>query len=410
MKKILVLVCCIISCEYIHAAKKSEQQIVARTEKGIVTLFKKGPKHTGKILYETWGFHEKNYEISLKDIDKKALTKVEKKLLEQFSDVVISKYTPNCYYVINQKQEIGLYALTGEEIVPPLPGHVRTIRSGHSIMLGDDLDDETWLKKASNVILKSSGTGAGHFQAVVDRHSLQAVIPAGRYHDIQLTHKGATLWYYVARLDNNGDLRWGVCDKQGNEVLPCEYISVYKEARKIGIRTGGTHVGGKFIGSNDRTMNEVENLVENKIQLAEKRRERWAAGLLAAGIVMQSIGEATSIGTGNYGNESTIATSLGSSNISNGNYQQGYASWERKAEQHYHSLTNLGVRVSSTSNGKSSESGTSGGSGHISTSNYSQMKRALREAQNEMKKIRTAAKRAGIEIKQSKWETATVEY
>ena len=103
---------------------------------------------------------------------------------------------------------------------------------------------------------------------------------------------------------------------------------------------------------------------------------------------------------------SGTAVSNSAGTVSGGSYATRYAQWERRAEQNYNSITNLGISV--TNNDKAS--GTSGGSGHISLSNYSAMNKALREAQNEMRKIRLEAQRAGVNIPQSKWETATVNY
>lgn len=79
--------------------------------------------------------------------------------------------------------------------------------------------------------------------------------------------------------------------------------------------------------------------------------------------------------------------------------------WERRAIANYNSLTNLGTRVKK--NGED-VGGTNGQS--ISGGNYVMQKKALREAQNEMKKIRTKAIRQGINIQQSRYETIEVTY
>lgn len=88
----------------------------------------------------------------------------------------------------------------------------------------------------------------------------------------------------------------------------------------------------------------------------------------------------------------------------NTNYLSLYQQWEQRAQANYNSLTNLGYQM--RNNGQQS-----GGTGQsMSSSNYTRMKRALREAQNEMRNIRVKAARAGITITQSRWETATVDY
>lgn len=93
------------------------------------------------------------------------------------------------------------------------------------------------------------------------------------------------------------------------------------------------------------------------------------------------------------------------SSTSSGNYQSQYAMWERRAKANYESLTNLGYGVTQSDG---SESGSA--MGGMNTGNYAQMKKALREAQNEMTRIRRKASENGISIPQSKWETATVRY
>ena len=106
-------------------------------------------------------------------------------------------------------------------------------------------------------------------------------------------------------------------------------------------------------------------------------------------------------GTGAYAGGSSIGSGGGS-----GNYAKQYAMYEHNAENFYRTLTNLGTR----SNKNGQRSGTSGGVGHVNGSNYVSMKKNLRHAQSEMRRIRMAAQKAGVNIPQSQWETATVSY
>lgn len=96
------------------------------------------------------------------------------------------------------------------------------------------------------------------------------------------------------------------------------------------------------------------------------------------------------------------------SNISDdnsSNYQSQYDKWKKIAESHYNSLTNLGYSSTSKSGKKKGSSGQGSSPG-----TYTKMKRSLREAQREMRNIRQRARRAGINISQSEWETAIVKY
>ncbi len=82
-----------------------------------------------------------------------------------------------------------------------------------------------------------------------------------------------------------------------------------------------------------------------------------------------------------------------------------YKNWERRAKANYESLTNTGIRV--TKGGKN-KGGTNGES--LNSGNYTRQKKALREAQNEMKKIRRKAQKQGINIPESEYETVVVKY
>lgn len=106
----------------------------------------------------------------------------------------------------------------------------------------------------------------------------------------------------------------------------------------------------------------------------------------------------------NLENESGSDSGLSNESSGNGNYQEMYDKWARRAEKHYNSITKLG----SSKESKSEASGSSGGK--MSGGNFVAQKKSFREAQKEMKQIREKARRAGVIIKQSKWETATIDY
>lgn len=118
---------------------------------------------------------------------------------------------------------------------------------------------------------------------------------------------------------------------------------------------------------------------------------------------MQSNGQG---GYNNYDGYNSYGSGYNSgSNSSSSNYEQQYRNWERRAEQNYNSLTNLGYSATSKNGSKKGNSGQG-----ASVSNYNRMKSALRDAQREMRNIRQKARQAGVNIPQSKWETATVSY
>lgn len=83
-------------------------------------------------------------------------------------------------------------------------------------------------------------------------------------------------------------------------------------------------------------------------------------------------------------------------------YRSQYARWEERAKDNYEALTRAGTRTSK--DGKDI-SGTANGEWRH---HYPQLKKLLREAQKEMRKIRQDARKDGITIPQSNYETVTV--
>lgn len=119
-------------------------------------------------------------------------------------------------------------------------------------------------------------------------------------------------------------------------------------------------------------------------------------------------GTSASINSASINRESDSETDLlNESNSSGGlnSYENQYAKWERRAEKHYNSITNLGSSVSNKNNEKSGSAAQS-----MSGGNYTSMKKSFREAQKQMRSIRNKAAKEGINIQQSPWETATISY
>ena len=154
----------------------------------------------------------------------------------------------------------------------------------------------------------------------------------------------------------------------------------------------------------------IEEREEREAQEAAERGEResshsntfWdALGSFAS--VLGNISGAANM----YQSYSSFSSdySSGSSGGGGGNYQSQYDTWARRAESNYNSLTNLGY--STTRKDGSKRGGTLQS---MNGGNYVQMKKNLRDAQREMKRIRNAAARNGVTITASPWESATVGY
>lgn len=109
--------------------------------------------------------------------------------------------------------------------------------------------------------------------------------------------------------------------------------------------------------------------------------------------------------SGYYSTSNNNSVESGSTGYSQSFYQQEYDRWQRVAERHFESLTNLGYQL------KNKDGKKSGGSGQsTSSSNYTRMKKSFREAQNEMRKIRNKAQKEGYIIQKASIEDATVKY
>ncbi len=140
-----------------------------------------------------------------------------------------------------------------------------------------------------------------------------------------------------------------------------------------------------------------------EMQASERTATFWDALGSFCSILGQTMGAYS--GSYSYNNSFSSSYSSGSSNVNTGNYQAEYNRWEQRAKSNYETLTNLGYSVTNSRNDRSGSTGQS-----MNTGNYVMQKKALRDAQREMRNIRQRASRAGVHIAQSKWETATVSY
>ena len=155
------------------------------------------------------------------------------------------------------------------------------------------------------------------------------------------------------------------------------------------------------------------NYKQAKSERKQRRYQRVIKGLEVAGAVVgvasatyAAVSGETAVNTASSGfvSDETFSSETSSSGASS-NYQMQYDKWERKAEGHYNSLTVTGGTITNKRGEK--EGRTLQG---MSESNYTAMEKSYREAQREMKNIRLKAKREGITIRQSVWETRPVKY
>lgn len=214
-----------------------------RSESDIKKMLKKGSACSRVLLYEDnsgWNNMAQSKEVTLKNsIDGFEPNKIEKALLENFDDVRISDGLPYAYFVFAGSC-VGLYDLEGNIVVPPIEGYPRTITGTKRLYWGDTMPMTDWNTYITNARGKARRAYAGSFAAVIDKKTLKPVIPFGKYDAIHFTMKGMSTFYYVSKMDSVG-LKWGVCDKTGNEIVPCEY-------NYVGLNNG------TFEGDNSKNM------------------------------------------------------------------------------------------------------------------------------------------------------------
>lgn len=378
-----------------------------RDVKDIKKLVKKAP-YTDNFHFESIGFGWKavpyNF-VSLKDLDATVLNITEKDLLEKYEDVAFcfnGGKIHYCYWVKDSYGNVGLVKFDGSILVPPVKGRVLQGTHPDRIVIGEQtLTPSEWLKEYNNRVTKLNGIGLGHFAAVVDdikSDKIRATIPAGMYDDIMYGIKGTHTYYFVGKIID-GELKWGVVDKDGKEEMAVEHKGIYKKKGAGSWLVG--NVGGKWVATEDMDMSEIENVVRNEEELAMQRREQIAGSLMAFSNVLEQSAELVGSiqGSGNETPKDAASIPAG------GNFESLYRQWENRAKANYNSLTNLGYKVKK--DGKDVAGSTDQS---MSSSNYTAMKKALREAQTEMKEIRSKAAKQGIKITRSEYEDVQVKY
>ena len=203
-------------------------------------------------------------------------------------------------------------------------------------------------------------------------------------------NKGATLRLYI--LDTNEDDLWSFREAKigPGASLTWNSVSYYPDrlGHMIVILKDWSRVGYQGFFVCERHITEAEyNRCEDIFQRGVRNMAAYAASMNGSG------------GGGSVG------TAQVQSGMSESYYRNMYDQYARLAESTYNTLTSIGYSISV--NDKESEGGTMGG---WSSSDYSTLKRDLRNAQSNMSRIRTEAARAGYTISASHWESVSVSY
>lgn len=338
------------------------------------------------------------------------LNDIERSLLNDYSQVAfmcnIASKPFCCYFVKDSEDKRGIVGLDGSIIVPPLSGNICNIPNGNDF--GMLLVGEISKASAHDLLLDWSKiirdyNILGLFSAIVvnaDKLTIRSLLPMDEYIFLSLGSRGNGKFdIFTLKAVGDGAL-WGVVDMKGKEILPNEYTGFIRKGHLLD--TGNTGLWGKWVGTTEMDMTEALNYSADLKADIQRRRNELASALNTFGETM--IETANAMEAIQSASSDSSLSSDSDTNIS-GDLPSQYNKWANLAKRHYDSLTNLGLKAKK--DGK--DVGGTAGQG-MSSSNYTLMKKSLREAQNEMKRIRQKAKNRGVNIPKSEYEDIQVKY
>lgn len=337
-----------------------------------------------------------------------SLNNIERSLIERYNQVAIMcniKGKPfHCYFVKDDQDRRGVFGLDGEIIASPSYGNIVNIPNGanYGMLLVGELSQPT-----PTGFLQQWATGRREYQILglfssilvdADKSSIHNLFPNDEYVFCSLGNRGnGKLDIFTLKVIGD-DALWGVVDLKGKQILPNEYTGFIRKSHLLDFNNTG--LWGKWVGTKEMDMTEALNYSRKLEADIKRRRMDIANSLNTFGESMISVAEGVEI----VHDLTFDAASSNSISIS-GSLPEQYSNWARRAESNYNSLTNLGLRHKK--DGKD-DGGTTSQS--MSSSNYTMQKKALREAQNEMKRIRQQANKQGISITKSEYEDIQVKY
>ncbi len=339
------------------------------------------------------------------------LNNIEKKLLNEYKQVAfmcnIASKPFYCYFVKDNEDKRGIVGLDGNVIVPPLSGNICNIPNGKDfgILLVGELS-----RPSAHELLLDWGKAhkdfniLGLFSAIIvnaDKPTLKSLLPMNEYVFLSLGSRGNGKFdIFTMKIVDDTPL-WGVVDMKGKEILPNKYTGFIRKGHLLD--TGNTGLWGKWVGTTEMDMTEALNYSRDLKADTQRRRGELATALNSFGETMISTAEVIET----VQNSSMDGSSSNSDANISGDLPTQYKKWASLAERHYNSITNLGLKGKDEKNGK--DVGGTAGQG-MSSSNYTQMKKSLREAQDEMRRIRRKANKQGVNIAKSEYEDIQIKY
>lgn len=236
-------------------------------------------------------------------------TSVEQSLIDQYVAVMKTPWVKNLLFVVDDQDRVALYDTDGNQLIPFLEGMPRVIRGyGNYVLMGDKCTGQEWESFFDEVRASNAGTKkniVGNGVALYSIDAKKVLIQPGEYDYITCAFKYPTMFFYVAKYDDNDELKWGLYSTK-KQLLPCEYNYV-------------THVP-KAMGDNSKNM--LEEFDKDRIVLAAKqaKRQRVMEKMQVAAQVLGGVGNAM-ISAG-----SAVQATQQSSSVSSNNSQQSSGS------------------------------------------------------------------------------------
>lgn len=391
---IVIAIITILPCAY---AKKSVLNSYApRDKKAMDKLWKEIGirENTPKYVY-SWKFSYFNEEVYLRNLPETKRNLIENNLLERYKEVIIIKKIPQWYFVVDNAGDVGIYNVDGTLFCPPIPGKIHIFKSFSFMTIGDITDLPTLKKQIDEFISGGIGSPTGSCAAVANWKKRTFIIPYGEYIDIAFARKTSKNHYYVAKLDEHNELKWGITNHNGKLTVPCEYRAVgLKGGFFLGSSPYPVHIGGKYRGRNDMSMDEFSKTNRSRLERAKERAQSIANILMPIGETLVSVAGVlpdnskthSSSNSDSYGttqNNSILSSSAAKNNEDNKSITTTAFNTDRNT---YHKCESLLINMDSNSA-------------------YDYSDEIRKDTQRQMRQIREKWERKGYKISQSIWET-----
>ncbi len=373
---------------------KLSSQPKKRSEKDIEKIFKSVDGLLFDEKYVTTRYSNKQNELLLSSIPPDYLTGIERMLLMRYKEVAVCGPAPKWYFVIDNDDWVGMCDLDGCPVMDPAPGRMVVMCGGFNFMLvGDRTSDKALTEQLKMYVSSGAATPTGYGVGVMDYKKGKWFVEPGLYDVVCFARRIGTNVYYVARADQNGELKWGLIRQNGSTIIPIQYKSVGVEGGTFMPGGASFLAGGKYVGRDDLTMAEFAKIHYDRYMKAVGLGYQLAGILQTFGNTMLAVAEVMpdDPGSGSSGGSGGgSGSSKGASGDKGDKAGSGHSISEStnfNADRNtYHKCETLLINMTSSAS-------------------YEYSDDVRRSTQAQMKSIREKWAARGMTINQSSWET-----